>query len=200
MSNANANPSPLPPAPPSSFGGKGCLKVGVIGCGLVGVLFVVLMVVAGVWFKRNQGVLASGAQEGARFGLVRDENACFEEAQRRAAQATTVAATVGVGPFMRSCLEYSKPTQGFCDNVPPPTSIGRTAAWQSQRCGDNAYCKSVIQVVQTYCIEGRPKRQAADTLLMDGGGASGDAPEAAGAAEVDSAAVGAEAGADSSSF
>jgi hypothetical protein len=181
--------------------GKGCLKFGLIGCGVLGVLFVAAVVVAGLWFKRNEGVLAGGAQEGARFGLVRDENACFQEAQRRAAEATTVAATVGVGPFMRSCLEYSKPTQGFCGNVPPPTSIGRTAAWQSQRCGDNVYCKSVIQVVQTYCIEGRPKRQAADTLLMQGGG--GDAADAgaqgdAGAAGIDSTAVAAEA--DSSSF
>lgn len=190
MSNANPNSSPLPPAPPSSFRGKGCLKVGLIGCGLVGVLFIVLMVAGGMWFKRNQDEFAGSTQEGVRFGLVRDEQACFQEAQRRAAEASTIAGQVGVGQFMRGCLEYSKPTQGFCDDVPPPTAIGRTAAWQSQRCGDNAYCRSVIQVVQTYCTEGRPKRQAADTLLMDRGGA--------GAAGMDSAAAGAEA--DSSSF
>ena len=170
MSNANANPSPLPPAPPSSMRGKGCLKFGLIGCGVLGVLFVLAIAAGSMWFKRNQDAFAGSTQEGVRFGLVRDEQACLQESQRRAAEATTIAAQVGVGQFMRGCLEYSKPTQGFCDNVPPPTAIGRTAAWQSQRCGDNVHCRTVIQVVQTYCVEGRPKRQAADTLLMDGGG------------------------------
>jgi hypothetical protein len=193
--NANASSSPLPLAPPSSFGGKGCLKIALIGCGAVVVLFIIVIVAGGVWFNRNKDVLAGGAQEGARFGLVRDEAACFQEAQRRAAAATTMAQTVGVGPFMRSCLEYSKPTAGFCDNVPPPTSIGRTAAWQSERCGDNGYCKSIIQVVQTYCIDGRPKRQAADTLLMQSGGGTGGGAPATGRAAEDSAAQ-----ADSSSF
>ena len=169
MSDANASSSPLPPAPPSSFGGKGCLKFVLIGCGALVVLFILLVVVTGFWFNRNQDEFEGDVQEGARFGLVRDEAACLQEAQRRAADATTMAATVGVGPFLRSCLEYSRPTAGFCDNVPPPTSIGRTAAWQSHRCGDNAYCKGVIPVVQTYCIDGRQKRTAADTLLMGGG-------------------------------
>lgn len=173
MSDANAGFSPLPPAPPSTFGGKGCLKFVLIGCGGLLVLAIVAVVAGGVWFNRNKDVLAGGAQEGARFGLVRDEAACFQEAQRRAAEATTMAQTVGVGPFLRGCLEYGKPTAGFCDDVPPPTSIGRTAAWQSHRCGDNAYCKTTIQVVQTYCVEGRPKRQPADTLLMRGGGGGG---------------------------
>lgn len=170
MSDANTTSSPLPPAPPSSFRGKGCLKYGLIGCGALVVLFIAAILAGSLWFKRNQDTFAGSTQEGVRFGLVRDEQACLQEAQRRAAEATTLAGQVGVGQFMRGCLEYSKPTEGFCDDVPPPTSIGRTAAWQSQRCGDNVHCRTVIQVVQTYCVEGRPKRQAADTLLMDGGG------------------------------
>lgn len=190
MSDANATSSPLPPAPPSSFGRKGCLKFLLIGCGALVVLFIVLVVATGFWFNRNKDVFEGGIQEGARFGLVRDEAACLQEAQRRAADATTMAGTVGVGPFLRSCLEYSRPTPGFCDNVPPATSIGRTAAWQSHRCGDNAYCKSVIPVVQTYCIDGRPKRTAADTLTGAGGAPGG------GAQSVDTGV----AGADSASF
>ena len=169
----HANSSPLPPAPPSSLQGKGCLKYGLIGCGVLVLLFVVAIVVGMMWFKGKEGDFAEITREGVRWGLVRDEEACFQEAQRRAAAATDFAGQVGVGQFMRGCLEYSKPTQGFCDNVPPPTSIGKTAAWQSQRCGDNVHCRTVIQVVQTYCMEGRPKRQAADTLLMEGGGGGG---------------------------
>lgn len=177
----NANSSPLPPAPPSSFKGRGCLKYGLIGCGVLLLLFVVAIVAGGLWFRGNQNEFAESTRQGVRFGLVRDEEACVQEAQRRAAEATDIAGQVGVGQFMRGCLEYSQPTQGFCDNVPPPTSIGKTAAWQSQRCGDNVHCRTVIQVVQTYCVDGRPKRQAADTLLMDGDGAGTPAPGAGGA-------------------
>ncbi|HEX6909501.1 MAG TPA: hypothetical protein VF142_03880, partial [Longimicrobium sp.] len=160
MSDAHSS-SPLPPAPPSSFKAGGCAKAGLIGCGALVVLFILLVVAGGIWWNQNrdeiQGGASAAAREGARFGLVRDEEACFAEGQRRAAEAADIAGQFGVGAFVRSCLEYSRPTPGYCDNVPPPTAIGRTAAWTSQRCGDSVECRTVSQVVQTYCHEGRPK-------------------------------------------
>lgn len=205
MSDANTPRSPLPPAPPSSFKAGGCLKAALIGCGALAVLIIVLMVAGGIWWSRNSDEFEGGAQvaarDGARFGLARDEAACFDEGKRRAAAATTIQATFGVGSFVRSCLEYSRPTAGFCDNVPPPTSIGRTSAWQSQRCGDDMICRNVSQVQQTYCTEGRPKRTAADTLLMDSGGAGGaDNPPGADPGAAGTNGQAAEAEADSSSF
>ena len=197
MSNPNASPSPLPPAPPSSFKAGGCLKIALIGCGTLFVLFVVAVVFGGMWLNRNGDEFAAGAREGARFGMVRDEAACFDESKRRAAETATVADAFRVGPFLRGCLEYSKPTAGFCDDVPPPTAFGRTAAWQQQRCGEDGHCKNVLRVVQTYCTEGRIKRQPADTLLMDGGGGAGPAP-GGGAAPADSG--GPAEAPDSSSF
>lgn len=169
MSVPDTSVPPLPPAPPSSFGGKGCLKALLIGCGGLVALFIVLAIVAGILLSRNDddGLgNRTAARDGARFGLVRDENACFEEAQRRVTAGGAFSSTFQTGIFFRSCLEYSQPTEGFCDNVPPPTSFGRSVAWQSQRCGDNVNCRLVAQVVQAYCTEGRPKRTAADTLNM----------------------------------
>jgi hypothetical protein len=207
MSDFNASSSPLPPAPPSSFKAGGCLKAALIGCGALAVLFIVLMVVGGIWWSRNSDVIEGGAQvaarDGARFGLVRDEAACFDEGKRRVAEATTFQATFTVGAFVRSCLEYSRPTPGFCDNVPPPTSIGRTAAWQSQRCGDDMSCRNVSQVVQGYCTEGRAKRTAADTLLMDADGDGGTGASPGGGPDADTGASGTGgqgAAADSGSF
>lgn len=178
-------PPPLPPAPPSSFRPGGCLKVALIGCGALVVLFIVLMVAGGIWWNRNSGDFEEGAREGARFGMVRDEAACFEEGKRRAAGIVSVTEAFRVGPFLRACLEYSRETPGFCDNVPPPTSIGRTAAWQQQRCGEDGACKNVLQVVQTYCTGGRPKRQPGDTLLMRPGGGAAPAPGSAPAEAAD---------------
>lgn len=179
MSDPNAAPPPLPlpPPPPSPPRGRGCLKFALIGCGALLALVVIAVVGMGIWWKRNGGDLEEGAmaaaRDGARFGLVRDEAACFDEGKRRVAAASTFQSTFTVGAFVRSCMEFSRPTPGFCDNVPPATSIGKSAAWQSQRCGDDMLCRNVSQVQQTYCTEGRPKRAASDTLRMNAGA---DAP------------------------
>ena len=63
-------------------------------------------------------------------------------------------------------MEYSRETPGFCDDVPPPTSLRRSVEWQQQRCGGDRGCRNAGQVVAGYCAEGRPKRTAADTLLV----------------------------------
>lgn len=176
MSDAATTPPPLPlpPPPPAPSGGRGCLKFALIGCGVIALLGILLVVAMVVWWNRNAEGLeeqaARAAQEGSRFGLVRDEAACFEEGRRRAAEGGSFEKTFAVGAFMRACMEFSRPTPGFCDDVPPATSIGRTVAWQSQRCGDDLVCRNVSQAVQSYCSEGRPKRPAADTLLDLGRG------------------------------
>jgi hypothetical protein len=185
-------------APPSSARSSGCLKFGLIGCGAIIVLVVLLIVGAGIWWNRNKGELMSGgaaaAREGARFGLAHDEAACFEEGQRRATDAADIQETFTVGAFVRGCLEYSRPTPGFCENVPPPNAIRRTIAWQNDRCGTDGVCKNVLQNVQIYCTEGRPKRTAADTLLMDtsAGGWTGGTGQSPGPGQAEAA--------DSSSF
>lgn len=179
MADPNPAPPPLPlPPPPPSSGGRGCLKFALIGCGALVAVLVVILAAGGIWWNRNRGALEEGAltaaREGARFGMVRDEAACFDEGKRRATESTSFQGTFTVGAFVRACMEYSRPTPGFCDNVPPPTSIGRTAAWQSQRCGDNGVCRNVSQVQQAYCTDGRPKRTPADTLLMSADAPPGD--------------------------
>jgi hypothetical protein len=168
------NIPPPPPSPPGSR--RGCLRVGLIGCGVLALLIVIGFVAMAIWWNRNSDEFTASAgaaaREGARFGLVRDEAACFDEAKRRAASGTTVAQNFAVGSFARACMEYSRPTEGFCENVPPVTAIRRSAEWQVERCGGDAACRNVAQVAQQYCTAGRTKRVAGDTLLMDAGGAS----------------------------
>lgn len=188
---SSASPIPPPPSPPAGSG-RGCLKVGMIGCGVVGLLGIIGIVAMALWWNRNSGEITSRAgeavREGARYGLASDEAGCFETARRRIGTDPTVAGTFAVGAYARACLEYSRETPGFCENVPPMTAIRRTAEWNQQRCGTDAGCRHVSQVVQQYCTEGRTKRTAADTLLMTGAGTppAGSAPPAAGGAEPDS--------------
>lgn len=203
MTDANSS-SPLPPAPPSSFKANGCLKAGLIGCGALVALVVLAGIAMTFWVRNNADELQAGgsvaAREGARFGLRADEAGCFAEGKRRANEAEGISGAFSAGGFMRSCLEFSKPTAGFCANVPPPTAIRRSIAWQQERCAGDAGCSGVIGIIQNYCTEGQPKRIAVDTLLFtDSAGGARPAPRStAPDTTADSVAVAAEA--DSSSF
>ena len=168
-----------PPPPPVQRTGGGCVRYGLIGCGILLALFVVAAIAVSVWFGRNRGVLEettrAAAQEGARFGLAADEATCLEEGARRSGGVVSVSSGLEAGSWVRACLEFSRDTPGFCDGVPAPTSIRGTVAWQTERCGDDTACRSVISVVQTYCTEGRPKRTPADTLQWAVWGTGADA-------------------------
>ncbi|HEX5871683.1 MAG TPA: hypothetical protein VFY65_14750 [Longimicrobium sp.] len=162
---------PLPPPPPGKPGSnRGCLRIALIGCGVVVLLGILGVVGTGIWWKRNRGdieaVAATAAREGARFGVTNDEAACFEQAKQRAGGSMSVAGSFSVGAYMRSCLEFSRQTPAFCDDVPPQGALRRTVEWQSARCGDDVDCRNVAQVVQQYCVSGRAKRPAADTMRM----------------------------------
>ena len=177
-SQAQSSFSQLPPPPPRAGSGRGCLRMALIGCGALLALGIIAVVVSALWWNRNGDELTSrgsaAAREGARFGMVRDEAACFQAAVRRTGTDATLADNFAAGAFARACLEYSRPTAGFCDGVPPATSIRRAAEWQQQRCGTDAACRNVSQVVAQYCHAGRPKRPASDTLLMGAGAAAAD--------------------------
>lgn len=192
MSNQqNPPPSsfqPIPPPPQRPPGsGRGCLRMGLIGCGVLALLAVAAFVAVGIWWKRNEGGITAealvAAREGARFGIANDEAACFEQAKQRAGGAMSVAGAFAVGTYMRSCLEFSRQTPAFCDDVPPQGALRRTAEWQSARCGGDADCRNVAQVVQQYCNSGRIKRQPADTMRLMGDSLDfGPSPPAGGAA------------------
>lgn len=163
--------SHIPPPPPRPQGSRsGCLRVALIGCGVLLLLGIAGIVATGIWFKRNRGEIeaeaVAAAREGARFGVANDEAACFEEAKQRAGGAMTVAGSFAVGAYMRSCLEFSRQTPAFCDDVPPQTALRRTVEWQAARCGDDADCRNVSQVVQQYCTTGRVKRPVTDTVRL----------------------------------
>lgn len=163
---------PPPPRPPGSR--RGCLRVGLIGCGVLLLLGIAAVVGTGIWWERNRGDIeaeaAVAAREGARFGLTADEAACFEQAERRAEGSLSLAGGFSVGAYMRSCLEFSRQTPGFCDDVPPQGALRRTIEWQTARCGDDLECRNVSQVVQQYCASGRLKRAPADTVRLMGEG------------------------------
>ncbi|HEX6368586.1 MAG TPA: hypothetical protein VF006_06630 [Longimicrobium sp.] len=169
--NSSSFQSPIPPPPPRPERSRsGCLRVGLIGCGVLVLLGIAGIVATGIWWKRNSGGIQAeatvAAREGARFGVANDEAACFEQAKQRASGSMSVAGSFSVGAYMRSCLEFSRQTPAFCDDVPPQGSLRRTVEWQAARCGDDVDCRNVTQVVQQYCTSGRVKRPVTDTVRV----------------------------------
>lgn len=170
---------PFPPPPPASSRstGSGCLKYGLIGCGALVALLILAGVAGYFWFSRNQPALEEASrgavQDGARFGVGADEAGCMQEGASRAGGAGGFTGAVAAGAWLRGCLEFSRDTPGFCEDVPPPTAIRRTVEWQRERCGADRGCAGVISVVQTYCTEGRQKRTPADTLDWSAPGGAG---------------------------
>jgi hypothetical protein len=57
---------------------------------------------------------------------------------------------------MRMCLEASRPTPGFCDEVPKATEFMKSAEWRLKQCrqaglgGDNN-CQNLFTPVQQFC-------------------------------------------------
>ena len=190
--NQSSFRSPIPPPPPSAGRPRsGCLRVALIGCGGLILLGILAVVFTGIWWKRNapdiEAEAGTAAREGARFGITADEARCFQEGVRRANGSTTVAGSFSVGAYARACMEYSRPSPGFCDNVPPVAALRRSLAWQQERCGSDTGCRTVSQVVQQYCADNRPKRAHADTLKMtSSAGWEQDLPRPADTAKADS--------------
>jgi hypothetical protein len=61
--------------------------------------------------------------------------------------------------FLRTCLESSKPTGGFCEGVPETTEFMKSAEWQAEQChrvdlAKDSYCRQLFQPVQQFCEKG----------------------------------------------
>jgi hypothetical protein len=60
--------------------------------------------------------------------------------------------------FMRACLDASRPTPGFCDEVPRRLEFVRSAEWELQQCkryglSPEKQCQQLFQQVQQFCEE-----------------------------------------------
>jgi hypothetical protein len=147
----------------------GWLK-GLLVVAIVVVLLVLCVVGFGVFYvmKNKDSWLARGkeiAEEGKRFGDSTDNQGCVDEALRRYKAEPGFSAIIADSVFMRTCLDSSKPTPGFCDEVPKTTEFLKSAEWRLKQCrlaglqSDNN-CQNLFTPVQQFCEEGaRPSRQ-----------------------------------------
>src|SRR5262252_4680494 len=112
----------------------GWLKVLLI-IAIVVVLLIVGVVGAGViWWTKNKDALMARAKEvateGKDFGKASDNQGCVDEGVTRYKKEPGFGSAISTGIFMRTCLDASRPTPGFCDDVPKSTEFVRSGQWR----------------------------------------------------------------------
>jgi hypothetical protein len=138
----------------------GWLKVLLI-IAIIVILLIVGVIGAGVfWWMRNKDALMSRAKEvtteGQDFGRNSDNQGCVDQGIARYKQDPGFGSAISINIFLRSCLDASRPTPGFCDDVPKPTEFMKSSQWRVDQCRkidlsrDN-YCQQLFQPVQEFC-------------------------------------------------
>jgi hypothetical protein len=125
------------------------------------------LVAAGMywWVHHGRELVQSGAdsiQEGDRLGGSTDNQGCMNEALSRYKQHQGIGGSISTSLFLKSCLDSSRPTAGFCDDVPTPTEFIKAAEWETRKCEEAGLrdpgCPQLYAQVQQYCQRARLKR------------------------------------------
>lgn len=130
----------------------------------IGVCFVFLATITigfGIyWWARHSHELFEAGQrqidQGTAYGKQTDEQGCLDEAISRYKAKRGMTGSIASGLFLRSCLEESRPTPGFCDQVPKRTEILKSMQWQiaqAKKAGleNDPYGKQLFTQLQEYC-------------------------------------------------
>ena len=131
---------------------------------IVGVLLVLLVVGvigAGVyWWSNNKDALIARGKavvtEGQEAGRQTDNQGCVDQSVTRYKAEPGFTNGISSSIFMQSCLQMSRPTPGFCDEVPKETEFIKGGQWQLAQCqrvglGSDQYCRQLFQTVERFC-------------------------------------------------
>jgi hypothetical protein len=128
------------------------LGVGVVGAGIYW------------WAKHGRRVVEAGAktlEEAEAAGKQTDDQGCLDQALERYRKDQGFGGAISSGIFLQTCLKESRPTPGFCDDVPRPNELIKTTSWQIKKCKEagleDQYCRQIFAQVQQYCGQGRAK-------------------------------------------
>jgi hypothetical protein len=139
---------------------------GLIISGVVLVVVIAIGISAGIyWLSTHGGEFLEKTKEsmadGRKFGKTTDNQGCVTETMSRYKQDPGFRAAFSTQIFLQGCLQASRETPGFCDNVPKRMEFMKSAQWQAQQCSQNNllrdnYCPQIFAQVQTFCEMRRP--------------------------------------------
>jgi hypothetical protein len=138
---------------------------------LIVVVVIVVLVLgcigAGVYYvsRNKDSWIAKGkavATEGRDFGRNSDNQGCVDESISRYKKEPGFGSAISNSLFMRSCLDSSRPTPGFCTDVPKQTEFIKSGQWRVDQCrkidlSSDSYCQQLFQPMQEFCA-GRTRK------------------------------------------
>jgi hypothetical protein len=133
---------------------------------IIVVLLVVGLIVGGVvWWSRNKdrliGSVKQSMTEGREYGRTTDNQGCVDESLSRYKKDPGFSSVISTNLFDTACLEVSRSTPGFCDDVPKTTEFMKSGQWRADQCrkaalSSDSYCQQLFQPLQQFCE--RPRR------------------------------------------
>jgi FtsZ-interacting cell division protein ZipA len=136
----------------------GWLKALIAVAVIIVALVIGVLIVAGFWWSRNSDKVVAVVTEAQDFGRNTDNQGCVDESLSRYKKEHGLTSGVSTGIFMRFCLESSRPTPNFCDDVPRQTEFVRTARWRIDQCNKfdlakDSNCQNLFAPIQQFCEE-----------------------------------------------
>jgi hypothetical protein len=140
---------------------------------LIAAVLLVLLVLAAagagvyLWRQHGRGFVESTRKtgaEGQEYGKHTDAQGCLAEGLARHTRAEGFGEIVGTNIFLRTCLDASGPSPGFCEGVPRQLEFIKSAQWQQQQCQKHGLspakqCGQLFAQVQQYCEARRPEQR-----------------------------------------
>jgi hypothetical protein len=131
-------------------------------------LAVATIVIGVVWVSRNKDAwIAKGKEvmtEGRDSGRNTDNQGCVDESVSRYKKDAGFTATLSTNLFMRACLDSSRPTPGFCNDIPRQTEFLKSAQWRLSQCRRvdleaDGNCQNLFMPVQQFCDDRTRKEE-----------------------------------------
>ncbi|MFN0107981.1 MAG: hypothetical protein ACKVZH_03935 [Blastocatellia bacterium] len=129
-----------------------------IGLSIAAGLMLVLMLGAGgciYYLSQLTGQVKEDQKAAERFGESADEAACLKETLSRSKDKSGISGIASNAVFLSACLQKSRPTAGFCADVPSSNDEETIKAWVKTRCqelGQSEFtCGSIYGAIASHC-------------------------------------------------
>lgn len=131
-------------------------------------ILVILAVVVGAYAISHSKGLKKDAQivkeRGAAFGRSHEQRDCVKDVLGRL-DTSDFLQQVGEHLYLDACLEVARPTDGFCQDVPPESKILSSVLWRQEACSrhgkpGNEDCARMMGKVQGFCHPRDPRPES----------------------------------------
>lgn len=139
----------------------------IVTLGIVVALVICALALGVVYVVRNKEAWKAQGREavaqGKSFGANADNQGCLDESIARYKSTQNHLNAISTNLFMKSCLDASRPTPGFCEKVPVGDMM-KLVAWREAQCrhydlGNDLICTQYLfMAVPMFCGEQKRNR------------------------------------------